>query len=100
MEKRNIFRARAGQEFGELTRRGNQSKKSAVVTWMMRVSARHLNSADPVRDPHESVLDHRVATAVFGGVEGGVGGFDQVAGAECVVRPGASDGDADGDALG
>ena len=40
---------------------------------------RQRDCTHPVRDPHETVLDHGVAAAVLGGIEGGIGGLDQVA---------------------
>ena len=42
-----------------------------------RASARQ---RDPIiGGPHQPVLDHRIAAAMFGGIESGVGGLDQVA---------------------
>ena len=63
------------------------------------IPARERDGAWIVRDPHEAVLDHGVAASVFGGVERGIGGFDQVARALGVVRLVAGDADADGDGL-
>ena len=45
------------------------------------------------------MLDHGVAAAMFCRVEGGVGGFDEVAGALVVARQRAGDADRDGDGL-
>ena len=38
-----------------------------------------------IRQPHKAVLDDGVAAAVFGGIERGIGGFDQVAGTMAVA---------------
>src|SRR5450759_5806013 len=50
-----------------------------------------------IRNPHKAVLDHGVAAAMFGGIERGVGGLDQVARPLRVVRLGAGYANADGD---
>jgi hypothetical protein len=52
-----------------------------------------------IRHPDKAVLDDRVTAAMLGGIEGGIGGLDQVARPLRFVRPGAGDPDADGDGL-
>src|SRR5256714_14557733 len=63
----------------------------------VKASARQRDCA--IGGPQKSVLDHGIAAAMLGGVEGGIGSLDQVGRALALVRLGAGEADADGDGL-